>query len=110
MRKLYWFLGGGVALLAIVVGITVVALSQRQTAYTPPSSVGFAELAAATAKGEPVSPPTATPTLTTANTTQEAGATNIPPSSATAVPLVLQPPVDIIYDDFARLSSGWAPL
>jgi peptidoglycan hydrolase-like protein with peptidoglycan-binding domain len=113
MRKLYWLLGAGFALLAIVGVVTFVALSQRQTAYTPPSSTSLVELPAATAQdptGE-LSAATAVPEPAQASTAATTAPIALAPTAApSAVPLILQQPVGVVYDDFTRLASGWAPL
>jgi Tol biopolymer transport system component len=119
MRKLYWIVGGTLILLSVVGAVGYVALNRQRQAFTPGTVVGLggeaglqstsdtpAQRITAPALVTPAALRPTAPTATQAARTpgQGAAASTVVPS-----PLILQPAAPIVYDDFTRLNSGWAP-
>jgi Tol biopolymer transport system component len=120
MRKLYWIIGGAIALLGLIGAVSYVALNRQRQAFTPGTVVGLGDESGVRPSSDTLAQQTTAPALmtpaaprSTAPTAAQAAITPGPASVASTAapsPLTLQPAAPIIYDDFTRLNSGWAPL
>lgn len=120
MRRIYWIVGGGIALLALVAVVTFAALGRQREAYTLPAANDLSGAPVQRAEATDGTPPLMTDEAS-ATPAQLAGVSEARTATSQSIPTAASPPTPtqlpdlqaarpIFYDDFSRLSTGWAPL